>query len=238
MPDCTVLYQDVELLAVAKPAGITVVPGRDELLDDSLHGQLQAARGERLWVVHRLDRDTSGALLFARSADAHRALNMAFEARTVHKTYWAIAGGAVLPDAADIRIPLHAARKGRMRPALDGEAGALPSHTGLAVTTRWSLPDGLQASELTLSPHTGRQHQLRVHLRALDAPLAGDPLYRLPEGQRPRWPAEPPRLVLHAARIVFTHPLTGDPLQVDAPLPADLVAFCAALTAHGRKVPP
>lgn len=231
MLDCAVLHEDPELLVVAKPAGLTVVPARDAAPDDSLQAQLERLRGERLWVVHRLDRDTSGVLLFARTATLHRALNLAFEHRAVQKTYWAIAAGADLPDRGDVRIPLHAARKGRMRPALDGEAGALAAHTGFVVTTRWDLPEGQVASELLLSPHSGRQHQLRVHLRALEAPLAGDPLYRLPDARRPRWPCVPPRLALHAARIAFADPRSGRPFAVEAPLPAELTAFRARLGA-------
>lgn len=225
----TLLYEDAHLIAVDKPAGLTVIPGREESLAQSLRGQLEAARGEGLYVVHRLDRDTSGVVLFARDADTHRALNLLFESRRVQKTYWALAAGAALPAQSEIRLALHPARKGRMRPALAGEAGALPAHTSLLVRARWPLPHGQALTELDLQPHSGRQHQLRVHLRALDAPLVGDPLYRLPETQRPHLPATPPRLALHARRIAFAHPVSAVPLQIEAPLPPELRTFRDAL---------
>lgn len=229
------LYEDANLLAFDKPAGVTVIPARDEALTQSLRGQLEAARGETLWVVHRLDRDTSGVLLFARDAQTHRALNLQFEARQVQKTYWALAAGAPLPAHGEIHIPLHAARKGRMRPALSGEGGALEAHTTLAVRARWPLAGALQIAELDLYPHTGRQHQLRVHLRALDAPLLGDPLYRLPEARRPQLPsavlAWPARLALHARRIAFAHPHNGRAMVIEATLPEALRGWRDALGA-------
>lgn len=231
---CHPLYEDAHLIAVDKPAGVTVIPARDASLAQSLRGQLEAARGETLWVVHRLDRDTSGVLLFARDAQTHRALNLQFEAHRIEKSYWALAAGAPLPARSEIRLPLHAARKGRMRPALAGEAAALEAHTSLAVRARWPLPDGLQIAELDLRPHSGRQHQLRVHLRALEAPLLGDPLYRLPEVRRPQLPpgsASPPRLALHARCIAFAHPQDGRAMHIEAELPATLRDWRAALGA-------
>lgn len=217
------VFEDRWLLAANKPAGVVVIPGRDESPADSLRGQLEQARGETLWVVHRLDRETSGLVLFARDADSHRKLNQAFEQRRIHKQYWALAAGAPLPAQTRIELALHSARKGRMRPALAGEAGALSASTGLRVLQRWRVGTG-EVAELELRPETGRQHQLRVHLRALEAPLWADPVYRLPPERMLRLPGAPlTRLALHAQFLDLSHPQTGERLQLQAPLAPDLL---------------
>lgn len=219
------LHEDRELLAVNKPSGVVVIPARGEPPEASLHHRLQALRGERLWVVHRIDRETSGVVLFARSAGAHRQLNELFTTRAVEKSYLAFAAGAALPDAQTVTIPLHTARKGKMRPAREGEPEALAAVTELRVRARWRV-GGVCVSAVVASPRTGRQHQIRVHLRALDAPLVMDPLYAKP------LPAPLPplaRMALHAASLRLSW--QGAPLCVSAPPPEDLSRFEAALGA-------
>lgn len=218
----TILYEDPDVLAVAKPAGITVIPGRSETPADALRGRLEQERGEPLWVVHRLDRDTSGVVLFARNEAAHRRLSMAFEAREVEKVYWAWTRGIPSPESGFIDVPLHTARKGRMRPAAPGEEGALPSRTTYRVLESLGAVARVEAR-----PATGRQHQIRVHLRSVGAPLLVDPLYggceSIEPGELGSGSPGIRRLTLHAAAITFPH---GDGTRtVEAPLPADLAAL-------------
>jgi tRNA pseudouridine32 synthase / 23S rRNA pseudouridine746 synthase len=224
-------------LAVDKPAGVVVVPARDEDPASCLWRRLEAERGERLWVLHRLDRDTSGVLLFARSALAHRCLGMAFEHHEIAKNYLAFTRGLPPGDEGRVEQALHTARRGRMRPARPGEAGALPSATAWRVLERWSTPVG-PVGLLDLRPFTGRSHQIRVHLRFLGAPLLVDPIYggceKLDAGAV--GPADGPgldRTPLHASSLVFPDPDTGRTVELRSNLPEDLEAFRAALRQAG-----
>ncbi len=229
-----VLYEDRDVLAVHKPAGVVVIPARNEEAATSLRRVLEAARGEALWVVHRIDRDTSGVVLFARNADAHRALSLAFERREVEKTYLALTRGALTPAEGSIDVALHAARKGKMRPALPGERDSLDAHTRYRVLSSWKTTVGV-VSLVELTPKTGRQHQLRVHLRAREAPLLVDPLYGRTERVTARElgvdaDAAAERLTLHAASLDVPRPSGDGRLKLDAPLTDDLRALIAALT--------
>jgi tRNA pseudouridine32 synthase / 23S rRNA pseudouridine746 synthase len=229
---CPVLYEDRDVLAVAKPAGVVVIPARNEDASTSLRRLLEASRGEALWVVHRIDRDTSGVVLFARTAEAHRALSVAFERRDVEKTYLALTRGALSPSEGSIDYALHAARKGKMRPAHKGEPESLDAHTRYRVRTTWPTRSGT-VSLVELSPRTGRQHQLRVHLRAKEAPLLVDPLYGRAERVTARelgfdHDATLDRLSLHAASLDVPRPSGEGRLKIDAPLADDLSAMIAA----------
>jgi tRNA pseudouridine32 synthase/23S rRNA pseudouridine746 synthase len=230
------LHEDDDLVAVAKPAGVTVIPARNEAPEMALHHQLEAERGERLWVVHRLDRDTSGVVLFARNAAAHRALSMAFEARAVKKSYIAWTRGAPAADHGVITTPLHTARKGKMRPAVSGETDALPSATSYRVSVPVATTRLGPVARVELEPHTGRQHQIRVHMRSIGTPLLVDPLYAGCDAIAPDelGEASPPivRLTLHAERIEFTHPTTEQRITIDAPLPSDLASLDAWLASR------
>jgi tRNA pseudouridine32 synthase/23S rRNA pseudouridine746 synthase len=222
------LYEDDALLAVAKEAGVTVIPARDEPPGACLQHRLQEARRERLWVVHRIDRDTSGVVLFARTAAAHRALSLAFEARAVDKTYLAYTRGLPSPREGVIDVPLHPARKGRMRPARPDEQGALASRTRHRVLAHRDAAGGPVAC-VEASPETGRQHQLRVHLRAVGAPLLVDAVYGRVEAiaAGALGPGSPAlgRLTLHARRVELEHPARGGRVTIEAPLPDDLAAL-------------
>lgn len=213
-------------LAVDKPAGVVVVPARDEDPEGSLWRTLERERGERLWVVHRIDRETSGVLLLARTEEAHRALSRAFEQGRVEKEYLAFTAG--IPEARSVTAPLVVGRRGIVKVVPPGTAGAKTSRTDLAVVRRWTHPE--PTALVRCRPHTGRQHQIRVHLASVGAPLLGDPLY----GSGPTELA--PRLALHAARIVFPRPEGRGTEELSAPMPPDLVALQRALEL-GDRVP-
>lgn len=222
----SLLYEDEALVVVDKPAGTPVIPapGHAGCVRDWAAAQV----GSRLWVVHRLDLETSGALAFARTAAAHRALCLAFEHRDVQKTYLGFVRGASALEGT-IDQALHRARKGKMRPALAGEAGAIDAQTAYAVRRRWQL-DGDIVSLVEARPLTGRQHQIRVHLRSLGTPLLHDGVYG---GREPDATARLPihRLALHARSLVVPHPGSGREVRAEAPEPADFRAVRRALDA-------
>jgi 23S rRNA-/tRNA-specific pseudouridylate synthase len=204
-----VVYEDRDLVAFDKPAGVPVIPGRTADGPIALRQRAEAARGEPLWVVHRLDQDTSGVVVFARSADAHRAL----------------------PGARAVDLALVLARRGKARPALPGEVGAKTARTELTARARWRLGDAT-VTWLEAHPITGRHHQIRVHLRALEAPIVGDPLYGKRTLRGAFADAPPLRLALHAARLT----LPGRP-PIEAPWPAELAALTTWLTTHAEALP-
>lgn len=218
-----VLYEDDTLIAVNKPAGALTVRGRLGENEPSLLDQLAHERGEKLFIVHRLDRGTSGVLLFARTAEAHRALNQAFEKGEVSKHYLTLVRG--VPPLAEftIDVALVAARRGKSRPAGKGEAGK-PSVTHFCVRERFG-----DFALLEAKPQSGRAHQIRVHLKYAGFPLAVDGPYagveQLLRGELGLQPAQEPvlsRTPLHARSILVPHPATGTALLVEAPLPPDM----------------
>ena len=204
------LYVDAVLLVVDKPAGLLAVPGRGPDKQDCLAARVQATYPGAL-VVHRLDMATSGLMLFARNADAQRALSRAFAARQVKKRYVAVVGGRPAPPAAgwgEIDLPLILDWPRRPLSKVDFEIGK-PS------LTRWrTLAHVGDTTRVELEPVTGRSHQLRVHLQALGHPILGDELYAPPEVR-----SASPRLLLHAAYLELPHPLTGEAVVVESEPP-------------------
>lgn len=227
MGGIVILHEDAELLAVAKPPGRIVIPGRTP--EPSLRAELEREHGP-LWVVHRLDRGTSGVLLFARTAEAHRALNLAFDAGEPEKRYLALVRG-LPPEEASVDVALTKGRKGRMRPARPGEVGAKPSVTRFRRLEGWKA-EGLGGPFALVEalPETGRTHQIRVHLLSIGTPLALDPDYGDEGPLRTRdgtaWLARTP---LHAARLRLRHPAGDRFLELVAPLPEDLEAALRTL---------
>lgn len=206
-----ILFADGRLVAVDKPSGLLSVPGIGPDKADCLVTRLQP-RYPGARIVHRLDRDTSGAIVLARDAEAHRALSMQFEARTVAKSYEALVAGHLARDSGEIDLPLRKEALGSARQIVHPEGRA--SLTLYAVAERGRDAGGFAWTRVRLQPKTGRSHQLRVHLLALGHPILGDELYADPTAHAAR-----PRLALHARRLEVDHPGSGERLVLEAPCP-------------------
>ena len=210
-------YEDEHLLVVDKPAGMAVHPGAGRS-KGTLAGQLLAlgAAGgddpDRPGIVHRLDRETSGLLVVARSEPAHAALQEAIRARKVERRYLALVRGRPRSRSGRIDAPLGRDRRDPTRRSLDTEE---PRDAVTWFETRELMPEH---ALLDVRLETGRTHQIRVHLAAIELPVAGDPLY----GVKRDLGLE--RQFLHAYRLGFTHPVSGAQLDLESPLPADLGA--------------
>jgi len=227
-PELILLADNPRWIVVDKPAGIAAIPARDEDPAESLRHRLQTQLGMPLWVVHRIDRETSGAMLFARDAQAHRLLNQAFMLGQVNKTYLAWTAALPQPSEGRIAVALHAARKGKMRPALPGETEAKSACTDYVVEQHWQYAEQ-RIARVRCHPRTGRQHQIRVHLRSRDCPILRDALYGLSTFKQPFDHLPIQRLALHAAAIEVPAVLEQPLQRIEAPLPADLLALQAAL---------
>ena len=223
-----VLYEDEHLLAINKAAGMVVHPGVGTGEDTLVHAWLAHCAGglsgvggvERPGIVHRLDKETSGVLLVAKNDAAHRGLSEQFAGRHLRKEYLALVSGVPRLQSGVIEraISRHPVHRERMTV---GEGGR-PARTDWAIVEAF----GGQAALLRCRIHSGRTHQIRVHLKSIGHPLLGDKVYGWKPD--PALPA-PPRVMLHAERIAFLHPITARPLDVRAPLPEDFAQLLAAL---------
>ncbi len=223
-----VVYEDDDVVVVDKPAGLVVHPGAGNQRGTLVHGLLArypelSSVGEpaRPGIVHRLDKETSGLLVVARTEPARVALVAQLAARTVERTYLALVWG--VPDAPNglIDAPIGRSRREptRMAVATDGRT----ARTRYEVVGTYADPAPL--SLLRCQLETGRTHQIRVHLAAIDHPVVGDARY----GGKHQPLADMPRFFLHAANLAFVHPTTGERLTFTSPLPADLEAVLARL---------
>jgi tRNA pseudouridine32 synthase / 23S rRNA pseudouridine746 synthase len=199
-----VLYVDTALIVISKPAGLLAVPGRGPDKQDCAWHRLQAEYADAL-VVHRLDQATSGLLLFARGKTAQAALSQAFAKRCVTKRYLAVVHGTPQPAQGQITLPLSADWPARPRQRVDPVHGKA-AHTGYRLVHSTSV-----TSQVELTPHTGRTHQLRVHMAAIGHPIVGDALYGPP--------SHATCLLLHAHMLALAHPLTRQVLQFESPAP-------------------
>ncbi len=213
-PDLPIPYQDEHLLVVDKPAGLVVHPARghregtlSQLLGPALAG---GEDPERRGVVHRLDRDTSGLLVVARTEEAHRGLREALRTRAMQREYLALVQGRPPARAGTIDAPLGRDRRRRTRMSIDTDD---PREAVTRFTVERALPT---STLLRVRLETGRTHQIRAHLLAIGHPVAGDPEY----GNAGSLGLE--RQFLHATRLAFPHPATGEWVEVGSDLPGDL----------------
>lgn len=211
-----IAYQDHHLLVVDKPAGVVVHPApgnRSETLAQALQGM--AAGGADPWragIIHRLDRDTSGLLVVAKSEDVHRALRALLAARRLNREYLTLVEGRVEARSGTIDAPIGRDRRDRLMVSIDTDAPR-------AARTHFRLERVLPATSLLrVQLETGRTHQIRVHMASIGHPVVGDRQY----GGRQSYGL--PRQFLHATRLHFPHPVTGEELDVQSPLPDDLKA--------------
>jgi 23S rRNA pseudouridine1911/1915/1917 synthase len=241
--DLAVPYEDEHLLVVDKPAGLVVHPAPGHAHGTLVHGLLayeagsaagqaagarpedRAAVGgpwleggdpERPGIVHRLDRDTSGLLVVARSPEAHRRLQELVQSRGLTREYLALVVGRPRSRRGTIDAPIGRDRHDALRHSLDTD-------TPRDAVTHFEVEELLRRHTLLrVALETGRTHQIRVHLEAIDLPVAGDPLY----GRRGELGLQ--RQFLHAARLAFEHPFTGEPVDVESALPEDLATALSA----------
>jgi 23S rRNA pseudouridine1911/1915/1917 synthase len=209
-----IAYQDEQLVVVDKPAGLVVHPAPGHATGTLVHGLLShdVAGGDvdRPGIVHRLDRDTSGLMVVARSEEAHRRLQELVRKRELERHYLALVVGRPRSRRGRIEAPIGRDRRDPMRRSLDTDAPreAVTHFEVIELFPRHALLD--------VKLETGRTHQIRVHLSAIDLPVAGDPVYGRPHELGLE------RQFLHAARLAFTHPFTGERVDVESRLPAEL----------------
>jgi len=216
--ELVVVYEDEWLAVIDKPAGLVVhpAPGHPHgTLADGLRqrGSVWSLLGgeERAGIVHRLDRDTSGLLVVAKSEMAHRRLAAQLQDRSLARVYWALVHGGITEATATVDAPIGRDRRDRKRMAVVDEGR--PSVTDFRVLARYP-----RASELEVRLRTGRTHQIRVHLAHIGHPVVGDPLYA-------RRHHDGSRLALHARVLEFVHPADGRAMSFASELPAELLAL-------------
>ena len=220
VPELSVLWQDEHLLVVDKAAGVVVHPGAGTsaaTLAEALsaHGATGGPR-DRAGIVHRLDRDTSGLLVVARSEEAHRRLQGLVRRRRVEREYVALVRGRPRSWRGTIEAPIGRDRRDPTRQSLD-TGSPRDAVTHFAVEELFT-----EHALLRVRLETGRTHQIRVHLSAIDLPVVGDRVYGVPGFGLERQ-------FLHACRLAFPHPFSGDPVDVESPLPAELDAALVAI---------
>lgn len=233
--DLDILFEDDDLLVLNKEPGVVVHPGAGTGEDTLVHGLLHHCRGslhgiggaERPGIVHRLDKETSGVMIIAKTEQAFQSLAEQFAGRTIRKFYTALVAGVPDDSSGSIDEPIgrHAVHRTRMTCRPDGR-NALTDYSVEEVYAS-------AAACLRLQIHTGRTHQIRVHLKHLGHPLLGDSLYGYKPGLLPGdgKSLDCPRVMLHATTLVFTHPVSGETQEVTAPLPEDFKAVMAGLKA-------
>ena len=206
-----ILFENDDVIAIDKPEDLASIPERQKAAPNVL-SQLSAESGHRIYVVHRLDKDASGVILFAKNARTHKFLSQQFTSRTVKKSYLALVHGVIAESRGVIDKPLRQFASGRV--AVDSEHGK-PAVTEFEVAERFELCTLVRAY-----PLTGRLHQLRVHFYSVGHPIVGDRLYRDVRGMRDegRGTTYDIRLMLHAERITFQLS-SGEELSIESPIP-------------------
>ncbi len=250
-PKLSILFDDPSLIAINKPAGLATIPGRAEktsCLEEIAAQSNLPHTGQsdpRIRVVHRLDKDTSGVLLFAKTIEAQRHLSHQFQNNTIQKEYLALVIGRPTEQSGEI--------EGNLAPHPSSRDRMVVSKQGRPARTHWEIAETFRGlTLLRVFPKTGKTHQIRVHLKHIGLPLAIDPLYnpvgagapvglflstikrdyRAKRGEEQRPLIE--RLTLHAEKLRFVHP-TGNETEIVAPLPKDLRATLNMLQKYGRQ---
>lgn len=236
----TVVYADADVLVVDKPAGLVVHPGagnaRGTLVNALLHFDPALANLPRAGIVHRLDKDTSGLMVVARSLRAHASLIEQLSSRAVHRQYVAVVQGPMVAgNTIDAPIDRHPRDRIRMAVAKEG--------TGREAVTHYRVREKFRAHTVVeCRLETGRTHQIRVHMAYVKHPLIGDPLYggsfKLPKAATEELVAVLRgfrRQALHAEKLSFVHPVSGDTLSFESPLPPDMIALIEALRDDTRR---
>lgn len=241
-----VLYEDEHLFAIAKPAGVPVHPTARYHWNTVVKLLSLLRPDQTLTLAHRLDRETSGVLLLAKTREADRGIKKQLQERwSVEKRYLALTWGAPAEDELRVDLPLELDPTSRLRVRMRvARAGGLAAATRFRVLAR-AVSRGRSYGLLQCDLETGRQHQIRVHLAALGCPVVGDKLYgpdpelfargaddSLTEADREK--LEINRHALHAARLAFDHPITGARIVIDSPFPPDLAAFWNGLDRRGE----
>ena len=232
-----VLYEDAEVLVIDKPAGLVVHPGAGNhsgtLVNALLFRDPALAAVPRAGIVHRLDKDTSGVMVVARTLQAQAALVAQLSAREVHRQYLAVVVGAMV-SGGTVQAPIDRHPRDRLRMAVRDD--------GRDATTHYRLAERFRAhTAVECRLETGRTHQIRVHMAHVRFPILGDPLYggplKLPRGASEALAATLRgfrRQALHAQVLEFVHPATGAPVRCEAPLPEDMQALLRELRADAR----
>ncbi|KXU35176.1 RNA pseudouridine synthase [Cephaloticoccus primus] len=227
-----VLFEDEHLLAVNKASGMVVHPGAATGEDTLVHALLAHCAGslsgiggvERPGIVHRLDRETSGVILVAKTDAAHRGLSGQFAERRISKHYLALVSGRPQLLSGTLKNTIGRNPNHRHKMALvPPEKGGKPAHTDWEVAESF----GERATLMRCQIHTGRTHQIRVHMQSLGHVILGDVVYGWKPD--PRLPVNPERVMLHAGQLTLTHPITQQPLDLHAPVPADMERLIKAL---------
>jgi 23S rRNA pseudouridine1911/1915/1917 synthase len=221
-----VLFEDSDVIVVDKPAGVVVHPGSGRTTGSLAAGllhrypELEGVGQKGRWgIVHRLDRDTSGVLVVARTEAAHNALSEMLKRREISRTYTTLVHGLMSSPSGTIEAPVGRDPSNPLRRAVHPEGK--PARTHYRVVDAFPERD---CSLLEVTLETGRTHQIRLHMTAIGHPVVADSLYG---GRRHRLGAR--RMFLHASRIGFTHPITGEVIAVESPLPPDLAQVLASL---------
>ena len=221
-----ILLEDDTIIVINKPAGLLVLPDRFDRKLINLYELLKETFGT-IFVVHRIDRETSGAVLFAKTAEAHALLNTAFEKRQVEKIYRAIVVGSPNDDSGCIDLPITENEHGVRKMKIDEKNGKE------AITDYRVIEKFNDYAFVEAKPHTGRTHQIRVHLSAIGLPILADPLYsnsgwfflsNIKRNYKSSGEEKPllARTALHAFSLSFIHPATGEKILIDAPMPKDM----------------
>jgi 23S rRNA pseudouridine1911/1915/1917 synthase len=220
LPEVPLAYEDEHVLVVDKPAGLVVHPGAGhagDTLVDALEGKLAGGDSDRPGIVHRLDRDTSGLLVAARTEEAYERLSQLVRERALERTYLALVEGRPRSRRGRIDAPIGRDRHEPTRISLDSES-ARDAMTHFEVERLFE-----RHALLRVKLETGRMHQIRVHLAAIELPVVGDPVYG-------RADAALGRQFLHAAELAFPHPITGERVETVSELPPSLAEYLAGVS--------